>query len=196
MTAVIKKSKAGGSVRAPSSKSMAHRLLICAALAKGESEITNVTYSEDILATIDCLKKMGSEMKPDKDTVHVKGIENIFDVPESDFFCRESGSTLRFLLPLLLLNGNKQHFTGAGLLMKRPMSVYEQICKDHGLHYRQTPDAIEIKGNTFGRRLHRTGQYQQSVCKRLAVHAAVFENGKPDKADSSGRKPQLYQYDG
>lgn len=150
MTAVIKKSKAEGSVRAPSSKSMAHRLLICAALAKGESKITNVTYSEDILATIDCLTKMGAEINTDKDTVHVKGIENISDIPESDFFCRESGSTLRFILPLLLLNGNKQRFTGTGLLMKRPMSVYEEICKDKGLYYSQTPDAIEIKGTLSG----------------------------------------------
>ncbi|MGN1194187.1 MAG: 3-phosphoshikimate 1-carboxyvinyltransferase [Acutalibacteraceae bacterium] len=150
MTAIIKKSKAEGTVRAPSSKSMAHRLLICAALAKGESEIKNVTYSEDILATLACLRKMGAEIKTDGDTVHVRGIENIFDVPESDFFCRESGSTLRFILPLLLLNGNKQRFTGAGLLMKRPMSVYEEICKNRGLYYSQTPDAIEIKGKITG----------------------------------------------
>ena len=139
MTAIIKKSKAIGNVRAPSSKSMAHRLLICAALAKGESVITNVTYSEDILATLDCLAKMGAQIRTDGDTVHVKGIESIYDVPENEFFCRESGSTLRFILPLLLLNGNKQRFTGAGLLMKRPMSVYEEICKKQRITYHQTP---------------------------------------------------------
>lgn len=150
MTALIKKSKAEGSVRAPSSKSMAHRLLICAALAKGESEITNVTYSEDILATLDCLQKMGAQIRTDGDTVYINGIENIYEVPESDFFCRESGSTLRFILPLLLLNGNKQRFSGAGLLMKRPMSVYEEICKQQGLFYHQTPDIIEIKGKLTG----------------------------------------------
>ena len=146
MTAIIKKSKAQGNVRAPSSKSMAHRLLICAALAKGESEITNVTYSEDILATLDCLAKMGAQIRTDGDTVHVKGIESIYDVPENEFFCRESGSTLRFILPLLLLNVNKQRFTGAGLLMKRPMSVYEEICKKQRITYHQKPEAIEIKG--------------------------------------------------
>lgn len=150
MTAVIKKSTAEGSVRAPSSKSMAHRLLICAALAKGESEIRDVTYSEDILATLDCLKTMGAEIRADGDTVHIKGIEKIDEIPESDFFCRESGSTLRFLLPLLLLNGNRQRFTGAGLLMKRPMSVYEEICKQKGLSYCQTADAIEIQGKLQG----------------------------------------------
>ena len=150
MTAVIKKSRAEGCVAAPSSKSMAHRLLICAALAKGESEIRNVTYSEDILATLDCLAKMGARIRMNGDTVYIKGIEKIFDVSESEFFCRESGSTLRFLLPLLLLNGNRQRFTGAGLLMKRPMSVYEKICKEKGLSYTQTSDAIEIKGNLSG----------------------------------------------
>ena len=150
MTAVIKKSRAEGCVAAPSSKSMAHRLLICAALAKGESEIRNVTYSEDILATLDCLAKMGARIRMKGDTVYIKGIEKIFDVSESEFFCRESGSTLRFLLPLLLLNGNRQRFTGAGLLMKRPMSVYEKICKEKGLSYTQSPDAIEIKGNLSG----------------------------------------------
>ncbi|MGN1443149.1 MAG: 3-phosphoshikimate 1-carboxyvinyltransferase, partial [Acutalibacteraceae bacterium] len=105
---------------------------------------------EDILATLECLKTMGAGIKADGDTVHIRGIENITDIPESDFFCRESGSTLRFLLPLLLLNENKQRFTGAGLLMKRPMSVYEEICKDKGLYYRQTPDAIEIQGKLQG----------------------------------------------
>ena len=150
MTAIIKKSKADGCAAAPSSKSMAHRLLICAALAKGESVIKNVTYSEDILATLDCLSKMGAEIKKEGDTVTVRGIENICDIPESDFFCRESGSTLRFILPLLLLNENRQRFTGAGLLMKRPMSVYEEICKERGLSYSQTLDAIEIKGTLQG----------------------------------------------
>lgn len=150
MTAVIKKSKAVGCVAAPSSKSMAHRLLICAALAKGESVIKNVTYSEDILATLDCLIKMGAEIRTDGDTVYIKGIKNIYDVPESDFFCRESGSTLRFIIPLLLLNGNRQRFTGAGLLMKRPMSVYEEICKQKGLFYNQSPDKIEIQGKITG----------------------------------------------
>ena len=74
MTAVIKKSRAEGCVAAPSSKSMAHRLLICAALAKGESEIRNVTYSEDILATLDCLAKMGARIRMNGDTVYIKGI--------------------------------------------------------------------------------------------------------------------------
>lgn len=150
MTAKIKPSVASGTVRAPASKSMAHRLLICAALAKGESCVCGVTYSQDILATLDCLQKMGADIKRQNDTVKITGIKDIRQRGENTFFCRESESTLRFLLPLLLLSDTKQRFNGAGLLMSRPMGVYEKICREKGLHFRQTSSEIEICGVLAG----------------------------------------------
>ena len=97
----IKPSMPKGIVKAPPSKSMAHRLLICAGLSEGESVIENIAYSEDILATIDCLEVLGVSIKKEGSTVYVKGADpKCFTggiLP-----CRESGSTLRFLVPIIL----------------------------------------------------------------------------------------------
>ena len=74
MKAVIKPSKACGSITIPPSKSMAHRAIICAALAEGESVISNIDYSVDITTTIDCMRKLGAQIECGKTTVKVKGI--------------------------------------------------------------------------------------------------------------------------
>lgn len=134
-----------GEVYAPTSKSMAHRLLICAALAKGESVISRVTFSEDILATLDCLEAMGAKYSINGDTVTINGIEDFNLSQSKDFFCRESGSTLRFILPLLLLSENEQTLHGKGRLMSRPMTVYEDICKLNNLTFIQN-ETIKVKG--------------------------------------------------
>lgn len=145
MIAKIKKSTANGSVYAPTSKSMAHRLLICAALSKGESVIRRVTFSQDILATLDCIEKMGASYEINGDTVKISGINCVYMSEEKNFFCRESGSTLRFFVPLLLLSDKKQTFHGEGRLMQRPMEVYEKICKERGLLF-EKGDTLEVCG--------------------------------------------------
>lgn len=133
MKAQIKKSKAHGTVKAPTSKSMAHRLLICAALSKGKSVISGVTFSQDILATIECLEKLGAKFETAGDVVTVFGTENPIMQTSEVFDCRESGSTLRFLIPLLLLSDKPQTLCGKGRLMSRSLEVYEDICKKNGL---------------------------------------------------------------
>ena len=74
MRVKIEPSKAKGKIKAPPSKSMAHRLLICAGLSDGESTISNVAFSQDILATIDCLTSLGASVEIKNDIVKVKGI--------------------------------------------------------------------------------------------------------------------------
>lgn len=133
MQVQIEKSQLQGAISAPTSKSMAHRLLICAFLSKGESEISKVTFSADIYATLNCLKKMGADYAIEGDKVKIKGISDISLKIENTFHCGESGSTMRFIIPLLLLSDVKQHITGEGRLMERPQSVYEEICKSQNL---------------------------------------------------------------
>ena len=132
MTVNIKPSVLRGKVTAPSSKSMCHRLLICAGLSEGKSEIKNVLYSEDILASLDCLEAMGASFKAEGDTVTVIGT-----LPHRSaggvFKCRESGSTLRFFIPLSMLGEGESLFTGYGRLMERPRSVYEDISKEKNI---------------------------------------------------------------
>ena len=146
MKAVIEKSTAVGCVEAPPSKSVLHRMLICAALSKGESTVSNAYYSEDILATLDCLEAMGAKIEKTQTSVTVKGFSP-FDIPENTVLpCRESGSTLRFLLPLALLCGKRVTFTGSEKLMSRPLFVYEEICKDQNIIFEKGKNSLTVCG--------------------------------------------------
>lgn len=132
MTVEMIRSQAKGCVSAPPSKSMAHRCLICAGLAKGESRISHISYSQDILATLDCLQEMGATFEKGDDFVIIKGASPKAAAGKV-YPCRESGSTLRFFLPLLLLSDGEKIMTGYGRLMERPLSVYEKICRENGI---------------------------------------------------------------
>ena len=118
---------ASGCVSAPPSKSMAHRLLIAAALADGESVIEGVSSCEDVLATLDCLRALGVKAVSEGDRVRISGIDMRKALADGPLPCRESGSTLRFILPLALLSGNAATLVGAPRLLERPMSVYSEI---------------------------------------------------------------------
>ena len=120
-----------GTVAAPPSKSMAHRMLICAALAEGESLVRPVELSEDILATTDCLQALGAGIRPDGDGLRVAGCCPA-GAESAVLNCRESGSTLRFMLPLCLLGGKEMKLTGSERLMNRPLEVYETLCREKG----------------------------------------------------------------
>ncbi len=145
MTVTINPSVLSGRVNAPPSKSMAHRLLICAGLAEGESYIKNVAYSEDILATLDCLQTMGAEVVRGTDYVKILGASPLKS-KAAEYFCRESGSTLRFFVPLAMLSGDECSFTGSERLMERPMTVYENIARQKGLYYENTYGVLWIRG--------------------------------------------------
>ena len=108
-----------GEIKAPPSKSLSHRALICAALAKGQSTITNIAYSEDVIATIGALELMGAKFEKHNDKLIVHGTRRI-KAPHSPINCNESGSTLRFLIPVFSLSDKKIYFTGNPTLIKRP----------------------------------------------------------------------------
>ena len=145
MVVNINKSTASGSVKAPPSKSMALRYLICGALSP-ESEIKGVGFSEDIKATLSCLEGLGANVIINGDTVRIGGIDIDKVIKSDKLFCNESGSTLRFLIPLCLLFDRKITLSGTKRLMERSLSVYEDICNATGLEFRQTQDSITVKG--------------------------------------------------
>lgn len=146
MKITIEKSVLRGKVTAPPSKSMAHRLLICAGLSEEESELCNIAFSQDILATLDCLEKMGARIEKTQDKVKIKGICPA-DIKESKSFpARESGSTLRFFIPLALLSDAQHSFEGYGRLMERPMEVYEKLCGERGLSFFRKDGKILVRG--------------------------------------------------
>ena len=118
-----------GCVTAPPSKSISHRALICAALADGESVISNLAFSQDILATIDVLSAIGAKIENiDDSTLKVQGIGG---KPRSlaVLGCRESGSTLRFMIPICLLSPDEFKLSGSEKLLSRPLGIYADIFK-------------------------------------------------------------------
>ena len=135
-----------GRVSAPPSKSMAHRLLICAALAEGESRISGVSDCEDVQATMDCLSALGAQFQIENDTVVVQGIDLAKTASNIELYCRESGSTMRFLLPLCLLSDKTCKLLGAPSLLRRPMTVYQNICQNRRLFFEQTECGITVQG--------------------------------------------------
>lgn len=146
MKAVIKPSKAFGSVKIPPSKSMAHRAIICAALADGKSVISNIDYSVDITTTIDCMRRLGAEITCDGSTVTVRGIRDFNSLKDNKIECNESGSTLRFLIPVFSLTNQKITFTGKNRLLKRPQKIYEELFTENGLFFAQDEEKIQIQG--------------------------------------------------
>lgn len=127
-----------GEVDIPSSKSASHRMLICAALAKGESRLTGITLSKDIEVTINALRTMGASIYEEGDAVLVRGIAS--PAEEGMLDCGESGSTLRFLIPVAAALGMKATFTGKGKLPERPITPYvrEFPSKGISLEYQNT----------------------------------------------------------
>lgn len=171
-------SKLSGELKLPPSKSIAHRHIICSALAEGVSEISNIAYSQDILASIDAMKALGARFEMGKDCIKVYGIGNKIKLLEIDdkasdkekrnkleakdiatresnnkdyieklvINCRESGSTIRFLLPILTIFNKKFHIQAQGRLLKRPMDPYFKIFDMEGISYQKNQEEILIEG--------------------------------------------------
>lgn len=150
MNVTIQPGKAVGRVSAPPSKSMAHRLLICAGLSRGTSHISGVDFNEDILATMDCLQALGAKCSIDGDTVTVTGTDARKASPAQTLCCRESGSTLRFFIPLALLCGKEATLTGTEKLLSRPLEIYKQLCAEKGFLFTHTGKALQVQGNLTG----------------------------------------------
>ncbi len=137
MNVKVMPSKISGSVTVPPSKSASHRAIIAAALAKGESVIKNVDLSSDILATIGACENLGCDIKMEKtgkyNTLYIKGGLGISQ--ECEIECGESGSTLRFFIPIACALIGKKTFTGRGRLPQRPIDAYYEIFNDRNIAY-------------------------------------------------------------
>lgn len=154
MNIEIKPSRLAGRIAAPPSKSMAHRLLICGGLSAGESVIHGISDSEDMHATLDCLAALGARYTQAGDTVRITGIDPRRAEPKTELACRESGSTLRFFIPLCLLSGKETRLTGAPRLLERPLSVYETVAADQNLTFCRESECVTVGGRL------RAGEYR------------------------------------
>lgn len=147
MNVTINPGKLKGRVSAPPSKSYAHRMLICSALAEGKSIIEGISGSQDMLATLDCVSALLSDYVVDKDVVTMEGGYKRKAVEKAPVFkCRESGSTLRFFIPIALAFYDKAEFVGTSRLIERGIGIYEDLFKTKGITIEKSLEAISFKG--------------------------------------------------
>ena len=143
----------GGEIRAIASKSQAHRLLICAAFAEKPTKIVCAECSQDIDATARCLSALGAQIDYCGDTFTVYPLD--FPMVDAVLDCGESGSTLRFLLPIVAALGISAEFVMRGRLPERPLSPLWELLQDNGIVLtRPTPNTLRMEGKL------RSGSYQ------------------------------------
>lgn len=145
-TVVITPKKLGGTIKVPSSKSFCHRSIICAALAEGKSEIRNICFSKDIIATIGAMKAFGTKIELNKDSAIIYGTGNL-NLRQGTIFCGESGSTLRFIIPLAAAVNQKVILTGKGKLVERPLDIYYKIFEKQNIYYQNSNGKLPLEIN-------------------------------------------------
>jgi len=139
------KSSLKGEIDAPSSKSFTHRAIIAASLAPGKSKISNISYSDDIHATIEAVRSYGARVDLHDDYCDVEGVKEINEIPHT-VDCHESGSTLRFMIPIFALSQKRFTLTGEPSLMRRPLTVYEKLFKSRNNEFLLQHNILRIDG--------------------------------------------------
>lgn len=143
-----------GTVSAPPSKSCMHRALICAAVSEKETKIICDTFSMDIKATISCLRALGARFEYGDGYVTVYPIDkNKKDETQCVLDCKESGSTLRFMVPFAASLGKSCKFIGAERLGQRPLNPLLSALKNNGIKIKHPADTflpLEISGELSG----------------------------------------------
>ena len=136
---IIQPFSLNGKVKIPPSKSLSHRAVIAAGLSYGECTIDNISMSEDIIATCEIMEKLGVDIKqiPNKIIVLGKGKPSLAgkEGAGSELQCNESGSTLRFLIPIAMLTGSKVTFKGKSKLVQRTLRPYYEIFDKQNIKY-------------------------------------------------------------
>lgn len=145
----ISPGKVSGRIKVPSSKSLCHRAIICASLAQGESRISNISSSVDIEATIEAMKLLGASIEMRGEELIINGITgseaNSEERKPVFLDCKESGSTLRFLIPIISVLGYNGEYVGQGKLAQRPHQVYYDIFEEQKVAYETKNGGLPLK---------------------------------------------------
>ncbi len=165
-----------GQVVAPPSKSYTHRALVCSALANGESKIISPLNSDDTEATMDLLEKLGVKIRVKEDFWNVNGGQ--LHQPKGDLFCRESGTTMRFMTTICSLVNGTCRLTGGSSLSKRPMKPLIDGLKQLGVECsseRGFPPII-VKGGLIGGRTKIPGNISSQFISALLLVAPLAKD--------------------
>lgn len=153
MTETVQNGTRYGQVKAPASKSAAHRLLITAALSKEQAKVYCDTMSDDITATMDCLSALGATFTVGDGVIAVEPVKAkakdtqkaLTDCPRA-LPCKESGSTLRFLMPVAAALGASVTFVMEGKLPNRPHGALTGELQRHGVSVTQEGSLLKLSG--------------------------------------------------
>lgn len=175
MKVKILPSKTSGEVSAPPSKSFAHRYLIGSVLSRGKCVIKNIADSDDISATLSCIEKLGGSVTKDGNIVTViptneKQIENaVFD-------CKESGSTLRFFIPVVLATGAKNcTFLGSERLLARGIKEYEKLFENSDVKIKSDEKSIEVNGTLSAGNYEISGEVSSQYTTGMLFALSVLD---------------------
>lgn len=175
MKVKILPSKTSGEVSAPPSKSFAHRYLIGSVLSRGKCEIKNIADSDDISATLSCIEQLGGSVTKDGNIVTViptneKQIENaVFD-------CKESGSTLRFFIPVVLATGAKNcTFLGSERLLARGIKEYEKLFENSDVIIKSDEKSIEVNGKLTAGNYEISGEVSSQYTTGMLFALSVLD---------------------
>lgn len=175
MKVKILPSKTSGEVSAPPSKSFAHRYLIGSVLSRGKCVIKNIADSDDISATLSCIEQLGGSVTKDGNIVTViptneKQIENaVFD-------CKESGSTLRFFIPVVLATGAKNcTFSGSERLLARGIKEYEKLFENSDVTIKSDKKAIEVNGTLSAGNYEISGEVSSQYTTGMLFALSVLD---------------------
>lgn len=182
----FKKSTASGEIFAPPSKSFCHRALICAALSDGKSVINNISLSEDIKATVSCLEALGAKIKINGASATVFGIKRTEPQKEALLFCNESGSTLRFLIPVAAVLSNKTRLSGSERLLERPLGVYEKL-----FDIKKESGFITVSGGFNGEKIYVDGSVSSQFITGLIFAFAISGGGEIALTSPLSSKPYI-----
>lgn len=175
MKVKILPSKTSGEVSAPPSKSFAHRYLIGSVLSRGKCVIKNIADNDDISATLSCIEQLGGSVTKDGNTVTViptneKQIENaVFD-------CKESGSTLRFFIPVVLATGAKNcTFSGSERLLARGIKEYEKLFENSDVKIKSDEKSIEVNGTLSAGNYEISGEVSSQYTTGMLFALSVLD---------------------
>ena len=171
-----------GVVQAPPSKSHAHRLLICAALADGETVLEGAGTSRDIEATARCLNALGAQIAPEGSALRVRPIRTARRGAALD--CGESGSTLRFLLPLAALLDCDATLTGQGRLPQRPNGPLIEAMRAHGARFAGQGLPLTVSGGLRGGEYHLPGDVSSQYFTGLLLALPLLKEDSALIADT------------
>ncbi len=169
----IQKSKVLGKIKTPSSKSYTHRALILSALAKGKSKLISPLTSDDTEATINCLKTLGIKIKKRKSFWEIKG--GNFSSPKGNLFCRQSGTTLRFLTAISALVNGRCVLTGEKSLLKRPIGPLVKALRKLGVKCQSRGEfpPVIVENNFLGGKTKLAGNISSQFVSALLLIAPL-----------------------